>query len=151
MKKICITPCYVKSTTIHRGKFLLILLNPLIPSPSSLSGWKINICDVCMANLFIYDQFMWLQLENYYGFSLKEGRGRRRRRLLQWYKSFGVKGIESPRTNSFYDVLCWWFVTLGRVTLRKIGPKIISKWPSSSNILYSLRLVVFLPIELALA
>lgn len=115
--------------TIHRGKFLLILLNPLIPS--SFSGWKINICDVCMANLFIYDQFMWLQLENYYGFSFIRGRKgrrrrRRRRRLLQWYKSFGVKGIESPRTNSFYQFLCWWFVTLGRVTLRKIGPKIIS-------------------------
>lgn len=27
-----------------------------------------HFSDVCMANLLIYDQFMWRQMENYYGF-----------------------------------------------------------------------------------
>lgn len=47
---------------------------------------KINIFrDVCMANLFIYDQFMLAQMENYYGFLGTFPSG------FSAYKSFGVK------------------------------------------------------------
>lgn len=49
--------------------FIVEISRLLVCSPSfSYGGQEINISDVCIANLFIYDQFMWLQMENYYGF-----------------------------------------------------------------------------------
>lgn len=56
-----------------------------------------------MANLFIYDQFMWREMENYYGFF---------RTILSQNKSFGVK--ERQRKLSESDD------ALSRKSLRKI-------------------------------
>lgn len=100
-----------------------------------ISGWKINICDVCMANLFIYDQFMWLQLENYYGFIRCMWVGKKKATfLLKRYKSFGVKGIEICRNllwTNFSFLFFFFFFHLFREKNIEWGSHFEKNWPEN--------------------